>query len=278
MKNLQKYRVDLQRLIQRGERLEVAIVFECSLEEVESIGVEEILERAERMGLCEGDDQVHIPSFKKEYQQWYSAALAVVRQLLPDRLEDFRAYYREPYSKDHSEYENYRISDYLAGYYTATDSFGTWVDMSKDTVVLELFRQQLAIVKGAPGMLASSLHKIKQLVQADLFDSELEAAKALSDSGFSRAAGVMAGVIMEKQLAQVCENYKLKLQKRHPTINDFNKILVENNAIDGSESEFIKYLGSIRNSCAHHNEGKAVTEERVTDLIKGVKKLIKTLS
>lgn len=158
------------------------------------------------------------------------------------------------------------------------NSFGTWVDMSKDSVVLELLRQQLAIVKGAFGRLADSLHEIKQLVQADLFDSELGAAKDLVNKGFIRPAGIVAGVILEKHLAQVSENHKLRLQKQHLTINDLNRILTENNAINASESKFIQYLGSIRNSCAHHNEGKAVTKERVTDLIKGVKKLIKTLS
>ena len=278
MKNLQRYRFDLHMLVQRGESLEVAIVHECSLEEAEGIDVEEIMERAEKMGLFEGDDQIPIPSFKKGYQQWYSDALVVVRQLLPDRLEDFCAYYREPHSKDRSAYENYRISDYLTGCYTAMNSFGTWVDMSKDSVVLELLRQQLAIVKGAFGRLADSLHEIKQLVQADLFDSELGAAKDLVNKGFIRPAGIVAGVILEKHLAQVSENHKLRLQKQHLTINDLNRILTENNAINASESKFIQYLGSIRNSCAHHNEGKAVTKERVTDLIKGVKKLIKTLS
>lgn len=278
MNNLQRYKMDLQRLIQRGEHLEVAIVFECSLEKTKGIGVEEVLERAEKMGLCEGDDQVHTPSFKKEYQQWYSTALAVVRQLLPDRLEDFCTYYREPESKGRSEYEDYRISDYLAGYYTAMDYFGTWIDMSKDTAVLELFRQQLAIVKAVSGGLANSLHKIKQFVQADLFDSELDAAKELVDKGFHQAAGVVAGVVMEKHLAQVCENHTLIPQKQRPTINDFNKILVEGGVINASKSEFIRHLGSIRNSCAHNNEGKEISKEDVARLINGVAELIETLS
>ena len=278
MNNLQRCKAELRTLVQRGKSLEVAIVHECSLEEVEDIGVEEILERAERMGLCDGDEQAHIPSFVKEYPQWYSAALPVVRQLLPDRLDDFRAYYREPYSKDHSEYENYRIFNYLAGYRTAMNSFGNLIDMSKDTVVLRLFRQQLAIVKATSGGLASSLRDIKQLVQADLFDSELESAKELMNKGFYQAAGVVAGVVMEKHLAQVCKSHTLELQKQHPAINDFNRTLVANNVVNVSESESIRKLGSIRNECAHHNEGKEVTKERVAYLIEEVKKLVKTIS
>ena len=278
MNNLQRYRFELQQLVQWGESLEVAIVIECSLNKVENIGVEEILEHAEKMGLCEGDDQVYIPLFKKEYQRWYSDALVVVRQLLPDRLEDFRAYYREPDSKGRSEYEDYRISDYLAGYYTATDSFGTWVDMSKDTLILELFRQQLAIVKGAPGMLASSLHKIKQLVQADLFDSELDAAKELVNKGFLDAAGMMAGVVMEKHLAQVCRNHEIETPERKLTISDLNDLLKQNEVIDTPKWRSHQHLGDLRNLCAHHNEEKEITKEEVEELIDGVAKLIKTLS
>ena len=34
-------------------------------------------------------DKVKLPNFKIHYDSWYSEALAVVKQLLPDRLDDF---------------------------------------------------------------------------------------------------------------------------------------------------------------------------------------------
>jgi len=43
----------------------------------------------------------------------------------------------------------------------------------------------------------SSLFDIRQLVQADLFDSELEAAEELAKNRFSRAAGAVAGVVLD---------------------------------------------------------------------------------
>ena len=54
------------------------------------------------------------------------------------------------------------------------------------------FHQQLIILKSAKGRFESSLFDIKQLLQSDLFDSELEAAKELNNKGFTRGAGAVA--------------------------------------------------------------------------------------
>ena len=259
MENLQKHKKDLERLIDRGMQLYVAIWHESFLDEYP----ESVLKYMERMGWNREDRQAEIPSFKEEYQSWYSEALAVVRALLRERLENFGAFYQ-------GGGENYMLIDYLTGYMPRHD-----LDWRR---IVSLFQQQLAIAQAADHRLASSLFDIKQLVRADLFDSELEAAKELMNKGFYQSAGVVAGVVMEKHLAQVCENHALELQKQRPTINDFNRILVENNVANASESELIRHLGTIRNSCAHYNEGKEVTKERVAALIEGVEKLVKTMS
>ena len=59
----------------------------------------------------------------------------------------------------------------------------------------------------------SSLFEIRQFVQADLLDSELDAAKELSKHTFTRAAGAVTGVALEKHLAQVCDNHAIKNKK-----------------------------------------------------------------
>ena len=47
------------------------------------------------------------------------------------------------------------------------------------------------------------------LVQADLFDNELDAAAELNDKGFRRAAGAVAGVVLEEHLETVCEQHNI---------------------------------------------------------------------
>lgn len=216
-----------------------------------------------------------IPSFSVKYQSWYSEAVAVVRQLLPDRLEDFCAYYQTPKNREGVTAENYRISDFLSGY-RAKNVITEEVTCGPKNIIA-LFDQQFEIVSAVAQRLQSSLFDIKQLVQADLFDSDLEEAKELLGKGFLRSAGVVAGVVMEKHLAQVCENHAITFGERKPTISDFNNRLKEKDVINALDWSLSKRLGDLRNSCAHHNKGNEVTKEQVTELIDGVAKLIKTL-
>ena len=254
MKNLQKYKEELEKLIKKGQELLVAVIYECSPDDSDTA-----LWRAFKMDLDINREEDILP-FKEEYQLWYMKARAVVRQLAPDHLENFCAFYQ-------GSGRNYMLVDYLAGIMPD-------IELEKAP---SLFQQQLAIVRAVDSTLTSSLFKIRQLVQADLFDSELDAAKELVNKGFLQAAGVVAGVVMEKHLAQVCENRKIKFPRK-PTINDFNKYLEKNGEIDVPQSKFIQYLGSIRNSCAHNNKGEEASKEQVEKLIGGVAELIKTLS
>jgi len=56
---------------------------------------------------------------------------------------------------------------------------------------------EVQISRSAEARSESSLCDIKQLVQVDLFDSELEAARELLKHKFVRAAGAIAGVLLE---------------------------------------------------------------------------------
>ena len=269
MKNLERYKRDLGKLLQKGMALELAIMLESFPGEAERV-----MGYAQEIGL--DIKQVEdLPSFSAGYQSWYSEASAVVRQLLPDRLEDFRAYYQAPKNRKGVTFENCRISDFLSGY-RVTDLM-TGRSICGPGNVRPLFEQQFHIVKSVDHRLQSSLFDIKQLVQADLFDSELEAAKELMGKGFLRPAGVVAGAVMEKHLAQVCENHAIKFRKKKLTIKDFNDNLKNNDVIDTAEWRRNQCLGDLRNSCAHHNDKKEVAKEKVEDLIDGVERLIKTL-
>ena len=56
-----------------------------------------------------------LPEFTLDYQAWYSEAKSLVRQLLPDRLDDFIAHYEKPKASKELTGESYRISDLLIG-------------------------------------------------------------------------------------------------------------------------------------------------------------------
>jgi hypothetical protein len=205
---------------------------------------------------------------------WYSEARALIRQLLPDRLADFVRHYEKPKPRKDITAENYRIEDYLQGL-TVTRGY-----LNEKVVGLEAaiphFREQLSILKAVAQRFESSLFDIRQLVQADLFDSELDAAVELAKNKFTRAAGALAGVVLEKHLAQVCQNHGIKITKKHPGIADLGEALKKAAVIDTPQWRFIQHLADIRNLCDHAKTNEP-TGAQVNDLISGVQKIVKTL-
>ena len=270
MENLRRYRKDLERLFKIGRKLRIAILHESFPRQVKRT-----VEHAKKMD-PDIKAEKDIPPFSAHYQAWYSEALAVVRQLLPDRLEDFCAYYQAPKNRKGVTAQNYRISDFLSGY-PVTDSI-TEKSICGPKNVIALFDQQFQIVSAAAYRLQSSLFDIKQLAQAELFGSELEGAKELLGKGFLDPAGVVAGAVMEKHLVQICENHAIKLGRKKLTITNLNDSLREKKVIGVPDWRFNQRLGDLRNLCAHHNKGDEVTKEQVAELIDGVAKLLKTLS
>lgn len=267
MKNLEKYKNDLSDLIDRGNRLMYSMRYECNNEEFRKSVENQLGVKAENF-------LEDLPNFFKEYQSWYSESQALIRQLLPNRLADFCDYYEVPKNRKELTYESYRISDYLLRL-GLTDSTRNEIVVGLDAAIPK-FGQQLSIVKAIKGRFESSIFEIEQLVQADLFDSELEASKVLIRNGFFRAAGALAGVVMERYLAQVCKNHQINIRKKNPSISDFNDKLRDAEIIDFPRWRLNQHLGDIRNLCAH-DKATEPTREQVTDLVNGVAKLTKTL-
>lgn len=214
-----------------------------------------------------------LPSFRSEYQKWYSESLVLIKQLLPDRLSDFIRLYEKPKNRKEISHENYVLEDYLQG--LAVKRWGKEIVVGPDAG-FPRFEQQLNILKSIEQRFENSLFDIAQLVQADLFDSELDAARELKRSGFLRAAGAMAGVVLERHLTQVCANHNLSISKKAPHISDLNDLLKQNNAFDTATWRFIQHLADIRNVCDHSKKVEP-TPEQVEDLVAGVTKISKTV-
>ena len=265
--NLDRFKSDLSRLSQLGEQLEFAMELDCYPDKVKAEVKKQLKEKA--------DEYINnLPSFGSEYQRWYSEALSVVRQLLPDRLMDFTRHDEKPKTRKSITYESYRVEDYLQGL-QFTRGYDQEKVVGKDAAIPH-FRQQLAILKAAEARFESSLFDIRQLVQADLLDSELESAGHLAKFKFFRAAGAVAGVVLERHLATVCDNHKVIIRKKNPTIADFNEALKAGAVIDLPQWRFIQLLADIRNMCDHARTPDP-TNEQVDDLVAGVKKITKTI-
>jgi hypothetical protein len=268
--NLERYKKDLDALVGRGAQLELAIQFECFPQEFEQALKTQLGTPAkDRKQIAAG-----LPSFKSAYQSWYSEAKVLIKQLLPDRLADFVRHYEKPKPRKDISYENYRIEDYLQGL-SVTRGWEKEKVVGPDAAIPHV-RQQVSILKSVRARFDSSLFDIQQLVMADVFDSELDAAGELAKNKFTRAAGAVAGVVLEKHLTQVCDAHSIKITKKVPSIGDLNNALKEAGVIDVPQWRFVQHLADIRNLC-DHNKKVEPTESQVDDLIAGVSKVVKTL-
>lgn len=265
-----KFAEDLDRLIERGEFLDLAIQYECDPTDFRKVA-------SKSFGPGKVDNFLKkLPNFKQDYQIWYSESLALIRQVLPDRLADFKSYFECPRTRKDITFDNYMIRDYLQGLQiTRGVPFSTEVLVDGSAAIPE-FRQQLSIVKAAKYTLESSLLNLTTILQADLFDSEIESAKALAKAGYIRAAGAVCGVVIEKHLKQVSANHGLRSKKRNPTISDFNQLLKDEDIISVPDWRFIQHLTDIRNVC-DHAKGREPSKQEIDDLLAGTAKILKTI-
>lgn len=207
------------------------------------------------------------------YQEWYTQALPVVRQLLPERYTEFQEQYKIEKRKEIT-YLTYTISDYLIGLQVKR---GEQEMVDTRGAFSTKFQNQIFILRSSLSRLDSILSDIRNVLQAEFFDDELSVAKDLLTKGHLRAAGAVTGVTLERHLKHVAVSHSLTLRKLDPTIADLNESLKSGNVIDVPDWRFIQRMADIRNLCVH-SKGREPTKDEVDELIRGTEKLVKTLS
>lgn len=269
MNNLEKYKSDLESLLEKGDKLFVSIHYECYPENIKKQIKENFKDEEKEKEYL----KKNILPFKREYQSWYTESLVLIKQLLPDRLSDFVRLYEKPKTRKTAEYGNYVMEDYMQNL-RVTRSYGE--KLVGPEAAIPQFEQQLNILKSIERRFESSLFDIRQLVQADLFDTELGSARELNKHNFIRGAGAIAGVVLEKHLSQVLINHNQKITKKHPSISDLNDSLKNSEIYETTTWRKIQHLADIRNLCDHNKE-KEPKKEEVEELISGVEAIIKTV-
>lgn len=222
----------------------------------------------------EAEDMIALlPEFSTAYQVWYSEACAVIRQLLPDRLYDFQAHYLRPKTtrKDLSAV-NYVIEDFIQGLRVTRGTDYVVVDRSS---AIPRFEAQIAILKACRSRFESSLYELKQMVQADVMDSEIDSSRELLKNGFTRAAGVVAGVVLEKHIQLIVQRREIAVKNR-PALGDYIAALKDADAVSVAEWRKLQYLSEVRAKCAH-SKGVEPTADEVAELIAGTDWTIKNL-
>lgn len=267
--NLERFRADAMKLEADGLLLSLAMDFELLGEKAfKSKLAKQMGAKADSITLDK------LPKFSRSYQVWYSNSRALIKALLPDRVADFVRLHEKPRNRKVASYGDYYMEDYLEGL-RVTRPWTDEVVVDRSAAVAK-FDQMRGILHAALQRLDTAVHDLQQMVQADIFDSELDAARGLLKMGFLRAAGAMAGVVIERHLAQVLEARGLKLKKPNPTIGDLSGKLKEEGVIDVAQWRHIQLLADIRNIC-DHNKAVEPKKDDLETLIGGSEKLIKTV-
>ena len=259
--NLSRYKKDLEYLLNLGRRM---------LIDLELHGRE--LEGQKNKKPKDKPGSV----FFAEYQKWYSESHEVIRQLLPDRLDEFEKLYKGEGKRKQINSMTYTIQDWLTGVRASINRLSGEKYYNDLAITAMKFQIQYEILNSAKLRFESSLFEIKQLLQADLLDSELEASRELIKNGFLRGAGTIAGVVLEKHLEQVCLSHNVQIPKKFPSISDLNDLLKGAGTIDIPMWRFIQRLSDLRNLCGH-NKKREPSKDELTELVDGVEKIIKTV-
>ncbi len=109
------------------------------------------------------------------------------------------------------------------------------------------------------------LTSIKNLIQADVFDSELEQAEELLSNGYKLAAAVISGVVLETTLRNLCTREGLS----HGKLDKMNSDLAKAGIYNKLQQKRITALADIRNSAAHGKPDE-FTDSDVTNMIRDI--------
>ena len=255
MNKTQNFKDDLEALVKLGQEIQEDLVARLKIDNDAAANLASNLERS--------------------YQDWYTESYVLIKQFLSGRLPEFEQLYKGDGRRKQISIDTFNIQDWLNGLRAGTDSLGQKA-FSDSSAVAMRFQTQLAILRSVGRRFDSSLFEIKQLLQADLFDSEVDSARELRSRGFLRAAGAVVGVVLEKHLGQAIDNHGITVRKKNPAIGDLNDLLKNEGVLDIPSWRQVQRLGDIRNLC-DHNKGREPTSEEVEELIDGVEKFTKTL-
>jgi hypothetical protein len=115
------------------------------------------------------------------------------------------------------------------------------------------------------------LSSIRSLVQAELFDSELDQASELLEQGYKGPAAVVAGVVLETTLRDLCDQLSPSIP--HGKLDQMNGALAKAGVYNKLQQKRITAIADIRNSAAH-GKWNDFSETDVADMIKDVQRFL----
>jgi hypothetical protein len=232
-----------------------------------------VAEGAKVVAMLSKESDKAVVEITASYQPWYTQALPTVKRLAPDRYPEFTAYYDGSTKGTLKGPADFGIRHYLIGISLNPYQFQGFDP--RDSALTSCFGQVL-ILKSLKLRIDSALADIEGALFAGLAGAELQTAAELMKVNL-RAAGVVAGVVLESHLQKIASNHRVKSRKKKPGIGVWNEALKEAKVYATPVWRRIQLLGDLRNLCCHKNEDEP-TRSNVKDLLDGVSWVCANLS
>lgn len=168
-------------------------------------------------------------SFAQHYQVWYTGCRTLVAANMPDRLDELVSTYDE-YLAKFIKYEN------MAHY-------------QQLTAVRQIALIQ-ALVDAVPQHLEIQLHNIDLLLAQSYVRDQLSEAQVLLDAGYTRSAGALAGVLLERHLKLLCDSQQPPIPYNPKDgIGTLNTLLQKQSVYDKAQETRVDLMRQVRNKC-----------------------------
>ncbi len=195
------------------------------------------------------------------YQHWYSAARTLLYKNQPSRIEEFETAYL-PSGKNAAP----GIKQLIGGRY---------VTKPEQFKLMDLIKTQYDIIAAVPTHLKYSIFDVELTVYSVLMDDEITAAQYLHKNGFLRAAGALAGVILERHLKNLLRKHTPPIKyKEKDMLSQLNDLCKET-IYDLVAWRKMQHLIDLRNLC-DHDKKREPTKDEVSELINSVSAMIKS--
>ncbi len=210
---------------------------------------------------------------KIHYHSWYAKAYKVVRIFAPERLEEFERFYTG--DKTIKKIEDLNaitagITHYLQGWIITEDDG----EVNFRNTFASGLREQFNIINAIVKNFDNDLFNLESDIHYGIYESEMDIARELKEQGFLRAAGSIAGVVLEVHLKQVVINRGLPLDDdKKYTMSSYNNMLKTNGVYNKITSSLIKTCNDIRNKCVHPDKDDP-TDGEISTIISTAERII----
>lgn len=182
-------------------------------------------------------DWAKVDKLDERYELWYTQASTLVSEYMPERQADFREAYSDIDELLHFDGMEHKDVEKYCG------------------ILRRIISRQRNLLLSIPPKLEVERLKVRKGVSDEIITEELYRAKKLWDEGNIRAAGVVAGIALERHLLTVCEISERELEYTHSDgIRSLAETLYDVDEITQTKKGQLEYLADIRNDCAHANE------------------------